>query len=600
VVARLRPDASIEQARAELDAVAGRLARVYPAFNAGWTVTVEPLRDTIIGDFGRATWLLLAAVAVVLLVSCVNVAGLLLVRAAARERETSVREALGAGRSRLVRLWLTEAALLAALGSGLGLTLAWLGVLALKAAAPPGIPRLDAIAIDRPVLLTTLLASVLATLIIGAAPLYGRVVLPITRRLQGSGATSDTAGRRVVRDMLVLAQCAGAVVLVVLAVMLTRSFARLSSFDLGWTPTGVVSMKPEPRSAPRTRARSYWLAGWADRLIAQLEATPGIERAAITTSVPLSPWLFPVLIARDAASAPGNDPRWSAVVHHVTDGYFDLMGLSLVAGRTFGPSDRFSEALITSGRLSEGRPVAVISQSVARALWPGQPAIGRSVRIVIGSVAPPIEVVGVVEDLQFHAVGEDPALHVFVPWTQQNTGNPYLLARVSGDAASALAVVRRVTQAVEPGTGVDRMVTAESLVQQATAQPRFTTSTVAGFGMLALVLAGVGVYGTLSFVVGARTREIAVRLSLGASRSVILPGVLRLGLAPVVAGGLLGLGIAAALTRTFEALLFQIEPFDLPSFSAGAALLLVAAMVAAMGPAYRATHVDPATTLRAE
>ena len=422
VVARLRPDATLERAQTELNAVATRLARKYPGTNAGWSVTVAPVRDAIIGDFARATWLLLTAVAVVLLVACVNVAGLLLVRATARERETAVREALGAGRARLVRLWLAESALLAALGTGLGVTLAWLGVTGLKVAAPPGIPRLDAIAIDLPVLLTTLVSSVAATLILAATALrWGTTAQPVTARLHGGSRESDPRGRRVARDVLVLAQCAGAVVLVILAVMLTRSFGQLSSFDLGWSATGVVSLKPEP-PMPRTAARFYWLAGWSDRLIAELEATPGLERAAITTSIPMSPNFFPVLIGRGDPT-PGADRRWSGVMHHVTDSYFDVMGISLIAGRTFDATDRYSEALMTPGRLSQGRAVAVVSETLARTLWPGQPAVGQRVRIIIGSVAPPREVIGVVENLQFHAVGEQPLPHVFVPWTQENTGN---------------------------------------------------------------------------------------------------------------------------------------------------------------------------------
>jgi predicted permease len=603
-VARLRPGATIDQARAELDSISARLAREYPATNTGWTVTVEPLRTTIIGNFGRATWMMLAAVAVVLLVACVNVAGLLLARASARERETAVREALGAGRSRLVRLWLAESAVLAAMGTGFGVTLAWVGVLALKAAAPPGIPRLDAIVIDTPVLATALASSIMAMLIIGAAPLRGGHGLQqVTRRLRGSAGSGERGERRLARDAIVIAQCAGAVVLVVLAVMLTRSFARLSSFDLGWDPSGLVSLKPEP-PMPRTRARSYWLAGWSDRLITQLEATPGVERAAITTSIPLSPNFFPVLLARgDAPLAAAR--RWSGVAHHVTDGYFDVMGISLIAGRTFDASDRFSEALLTSGNLatgslSDGRAVAVVSETLARTLWPGRSAIGQPVRIIIGSVAPPREIVGVVEDLQFHTVGEQATPHVFVPWTQDNTGNPYLVAKVSGDAVSALPVVRRITESVDPPTAIDRMTTLEALVSQATAQPRFTTRTVAGFGALALLLAAVGVYGTLAYIVGARTREIAIRLSLGASRGVIVPDVLRRGLVPVLTGGVLGVFLAAGIARTFEALLFQIEPLDIPSFVTGAALLLIAALLAALAPAMRVLRVNPATALRAE
>ena len=385
--------------------------------------------------------------------------------------------------------------------------------------------------------------------------------------------------------------------LVVLAVMLTRSFGRLSSFDLGWDATGLVSLKPEP-TMPRTRARTSWLVNWSDRLLAQVEATPGIERAAITTSIPLSPRFVQAQVA-GAVDAASTERRWSGVAHAVTDGYFEVMGMSLIEGRTFNAADRFSDARLTSGSPLDGT-VAVVSQSVARALWPGQPALGQIVRLPVGSKPPPLEVVGVVEDLQFHAVGEQPTLHVFVPWTQAAIPGHYLIGKVSGDPVSSLPVLRRVVEAVEPGTPVDQMTAMETLVRRATAQPRFTATTVAAFGLVALVLAAIGIYGTLSFLVGARMREIAIRLSLGAARTAIVPNVLQRGLTPVLVGGVAGVFIAAAIARSFEALLFQIEPLDAVSFAAGAALLLVAALAAALGPTLRVLRVNPATTLRAE
>jgi hypothetical protein len=349
---------------------------------------------------------------------------------------------------------------------------------------------------------------------------------------------------------------------------------------------------------PRTRARTSWLVNWSDRLLAQLEAMPGIERAAITTSIPLSPRFVSAQVA-GAANATNPDRRWSGVVHHVTDGYFDVMGISLIEGRTFNAADRFNEARLTAAGPLDGT-VAVVSQSVARTLWPGQPALGQIVRIPIGSKPPPLTVVGVVEDLQFHAVGEQPTLHVFLPWTQAAIPGHYAIAKVSGDPPSSLPVLRRVVEAVEPGTPVDQMTAMEALVSRATAQPRFTARTVAAFGLVALVLAAIGIYGTLSFLVGARIREIAIRLSLGASRSSVLPDILRRGLVPVVVGGLIGVAIAAALARTFEALLFQVEPLDALSFAGGALLLLLAALAAALAPARRVLKVDPASALRSE
>lgn len=290
VVARLRSGATIAQAMAELEVVAERLAHEFPATNRGWTVTMESLHDSIVGHFGRASWLLLAAVAVVLLVACLNVGGLLAARAVARQRETAVRVALGAGVWRLLRLWLAEASLLGAAGAALGLWLAWYGVSALKAAAPPGIPRLDAIALDWPVVAVAVGCAVIAVVISTVAPLGSGRTRDLPHGLRsGSTGAADGPARSAMRHVLTTTQCGGAVVLIVLAVMLGRSFVSLTAVDLGWEAHGVLSVSVQPPMPPGLlRPWVRWVE-WSDRLIERLEATPGIQRAAITNQVPLSP-----------------------------------------------------------------------------------------------------------------------------------------------------------------------------------------------------------------------------------------------------------------------------------------------------------------------
>jgi putative ABC transport system permease protein len=603
VVARLRSGSMIGQARAELEGVAARLARDFPASHGGWTVTVRSLHDSVIGNFGRATWMLLAAVAVVLLVTCLNVGGLLVARAVARERETAVRAALGAGSWRLLRLWLAEAWLLSASGAGLGLLFAWSGVSALKAAAPPGIPRLEDVALDLPALAVAALATLFAVVIFTMAPIRAgrmsrRDLLDGLRT--GSAGAGDGPGRQRTRSTLTAAQCAGAAALVILAVMLTRSFVRLTSFDLGWDPDGVLSMTVSPPMPPELRRPWYRYVEWSDRLIAALEAKPGIQRAAITTQIPLAPEPYPTTLARGRGKTASDDTRWPGVGHHVTDGYFDLMGIRLVGGRTFGPGDRFSESQLNY-RFQAGRGVVVVSESAARVLWPDRPAVGEALWLPNIDNVEWREVVGVVEDIQFHGVGEAPALHVFVPWTQFTTGRPRLVvksAHTSG--ASIAALMRDVVQRVEPGTRIDQVASLDALVSRATAQPRFTSRTVSAFGALALLLAAVGIYGTLSYLVGARTREIGIRLALGAPRSAIMSNVLSRGLVPAIAGGAGGLAIAMALARTFRALLFEVEPLDVSSFAGGATLLVLVALAAALGPALRASRIDPVRALRIE
>ena len=600
VIARLRPGASIQQARAELEAVAAREGREFPTMQGGWTVTVRSLHESIVGSFGRATWLLLAAVAVVLLVTCLNVGGLLVARAVARERETAVRMALGAASWRVLRLWLAEASLLAALGASLGLFLAWSGVSLLKAAAPPGIPRLDAVALDLPALAIAGVSTLFAVVLFTLAPLApGRRTRAnaMNGLRTGSAGTGDTPGRQLTRVALTVAQCAGAATLVILAVMLTRSFIKLTSFDLGWEPEGVLSLNVSP---PMPRGRPWFrYVEWSDRLVARLEQTPGIQRAAVTTQVPLSPEPFPSNFAKGRGKSSTDPARWTGVQHNVTDRYFELMNIRLIAGRTFGTADRFTESQLNYTEKVD-RGVVIVSETTARTLWPDRPALGESLWVPDLDHVTWREVVGVVEDIQFQAVGEAPALHVFVPWTQWVTGRPRLVVKGGGSAASIAGVVRDVVESVHPGTKIDQVATLDALFSRATAQPRFTSRLVAAFGALALLLAAVGIYGTLSYLVGARTREIGIRLALGASQAGLMRHVLARGLVPALAGGCVGVALAVVLARTFRALLFGVEPLDLTSFAGGAALLLLVALAAAAGPARRASRVDPASALRAE
>jgi putative ABC transport system permease protein len=599
VVARLKPHASLAEARAEIEAVSARLGREFPATNGGWTATVESLQDSIVGSFRRATWLLLAGVGVVLLVACLNVGGLLLARALTRERETAVRVALGAGLSRLIRLWLAEAVLLTGAGAGLGLLLAWTGVTTLRVAAPPGIPRIEAVALDLPVLVVAAISTVLAAVVAAMAPLVAARRWDFTGGLR-SGRTGEAPRRQAVRTALTAAQCAGAVTLAILAVLLTRSFMKLTALDPGWDAARVLSLHASPPMPPELRRPWARYVEWSDRLVAQLESTPGIERAAITTQIPLSPQPYPATLARGRGTSGADPSRWPCVSHNVSDGYFEAMGIRVVAGRTFGRGDRFTALQLIDSSQRPERGTAMVSETAARTLWPGQSAIGQAIWLPDIDVVAWREVIGIVEDIQFHAVGESPVAHVFVPWTQFPSGNPKLVVKGTGAAATLVPVVRQVLQAVEPGTHVDRVVPLEELASRATAQPRFTSRVVALFGALALVLAAVGLHGMLAYVVRARTREIGIRLALGAAPRAIVARILARALAPAAAGVVIGVAVAATLARTFRALFFEVAPLDAASYASGALLLLGVSLGAALGPAVAAARVDPATTLRAE
>jgi predicted permease len=600
VIARLRPGASEAGVRAELEQVAKGLADELPLVHGGWGVTVESLHQSIVGRFGQWTWLLFAAVAVVLLMACLNVGALLLGRAVARERETAVRVALGGSTWRLIRLWLAEALIISAAGAGIGLLLATLGVSALKSAAPPGIPRLADVVLDAPVLALATFSVLVVVVGLALAPLRLRGRSSLATGLHSSFLRAgDDRARAALRFTFTAVQCAGATTLAVIAVLLTRSFVNLMAVDLGWDARNVVSFQiaPPRPAGPSASARVEW----SDRLIDHLEATPGVSRAAVATHIPLSPDPYGATLARGRRDA-SSDERWPAVAHWVTDGYFDVMSLELVAGRTFDASDRFSPSQINRDR---GTPIvgsAVVTEETARTLWPGATALGQVFWMPpgwTGSIS--YRVIGVVEDMQFYSVGESPALHVFVPWTQENAwAAPWLLVKAASPAPPLVPSVREVIRSATPGTEINEVIPLEAAVARATAQPRFSTRLVTTFGTLALALAAVGIYGTLSYLVSARTRDIGIRIALGASRRRVLSNVVWRGLAPAIGGGTVGIAIALALAQVFRSLLFVVEPVDFPSIVTATVVLVLVAVLAAIGPALRAVRVDPVRALRAD
>ena len=328
---------------------------------------------------------------------------------------------------------------------------------------------------------------------------------------------------------------------------------------------------------------------------------PGIQRAAITTQIPLSPWFHPSAVARGRGASATDQARWPAVVHTASDGYFETMGMALTSGRSFGRGDRFSRAqLIGADGAERERGVAIVSESAARRLWPDRSALGQALWLPDIDNVKWREVIGVVEDIHFYAVGEDPSIHVFVPWTQFPSANPRLVVKGTGTAASMTAMVRAGIQEVGPGTHVDQIVLLEGLVSRATAQSRFTARVVALFGAASLLLAAVGIYGTLSYVVRVRRREIGIRLALGASRGAILSHTAWRGILPALGGGIVGLALAVGIARVFRTLLFEVSSIDGRSFTLSALLLVAVAVAAALGPARHASRVDPASTLRAE
>jgi predicted permease len=599
VVARLRHGQTIDDLRAELDVVSTRLAREYPASNTGWTATTESLHEAIVGQFGRASWLLLAAVGALLLVACANVAGLLSARAMMRAREASIRLAIGARRRDLARLWLSETSVLALVGGTLGVVLAWWLVALLRAVAPPGLPRVEDIALDALPLGMAGAATLVAATLCGVAPLLGAPQSRHNARVHADGVRAGhTPDRRRVSIALVALQCGAAIVLTALAVLFVRSFLNLTAVDLGWTPKGVLSLDVKPRIPPEVRRPWFLYTQWADRLVDRLQAVPGIERAAVVTSVPFTGQHIPatLLVGRDRV---GEEARWPVGLEIVSDGYFATLGIEVSRGRAFTREDRFSEPVLV--RHASALPgVAIVTESIAQQLWPGRDAIGQAIRLPGFDLAAYRQVIGVTADVRFTSVTGAGDRRVFLPWAQQPTGVPRLLVRTRGEPASFAAVVRAAVLEENPATGIDRVSDVERYVERDLAAARVTTQLTTLLAVLVLILAAVGTYGSSAMFVHAETRETAVRIALGASVADTLRRTIARGLAPVLGGIAIGIVLTLLVSTAVRSLLFGVDAVNVWSLSLSTSVVLILAIVACVPPALRAARTDPIVALRAE
>ena len=585
-IGRLRPGVTIERAQRDLSAIADRLARDYPAGNTGIGVAVLSLREQVAGRVATALLTLLAAAGLVLLIACANVANLQLARATARRHEMSVRASLGASRRRLLRQLLTESLLLAAVGGACGVLLAAWAVGALVRAVPSGLPALGSVGIDVPVLAFALGTAVLAALLFGLAPaLYAsRGDLGGALRLrEPSGAPAR--GRLDFRNGLVVAELAVCMVLMASAGVLARSVGRMRQVDPGFDPDRLLTFQfrlPRAKYADAGSREQFFA-----RAVAAVRAVPGVRAAALVGATPFSGnWAFTNYVAEgQPAPAPGRAP--AAGFDVVSDGYFATMGIPLVAGREFDAHDR-------GGTL----PVAIVSRELARRSWPGASALGRRIQEVGDSVWR--TVVGVVGDTKQRTLGEDPMPRLYVPVLQ----DPYLfsnvVARTVGDPLAAAAVVRAAIWSVDPDQPVWSVTSLEGLLSRSMGQARFTALLTLGFAALALLLAAIGVYGVMAYAVAQRTREVGIRLAVGAAPSQVVALVFGRGMKVTAVATLLGLAGALAATRLLRSQLFGIAPGDPVTFVAVAAVLAGVALVACWVPARRAAKVDPVVALRSE
>jgi putative ABC transport system permease protein len=584
VVGRLKPGVTLTQAQAQMTAIGSRLERQYPGSNKDKGVLITPLRDELVGDVRATLYVLLGAVALVLLIACANMANLLLARATARTREMAIRAAIGAGRSRIIRQLIVESMVLSLSAGTAGLMLALWGVHGLVALAPADTPRLSEISIDGTVLAFTFLVSVTASLLFGIAPAIQASRIDLSDALKQGGLRSAGGRTGRMRAALVTAEIALSVVLVAGAGLLLKSFIALHNVALGFRPENVLLMTTAvPSSGPADRhAADYY-----QRLLSTANAMPGVRSAGATRVPPggVSSWgSYSVdrTPQRDGVSA-----VFSVIAPHT----LDALAIPLRYGRDFSDADT-----------SDAPRTVLVNEALVKRSFPNQDPIGHTITCGFDKdSSKPMRIVGVVADIRQRGPAVSPSPEIYMPYRQhpRTSTQLTLVIRTVQDPAALSETLRRTAQEISPQVPV-KFTTLEARIAGNVAAPRFRTVLITIFAVLALCLAMAGVYGVMAYTVGRRSGEIGVRMALGASRGDVLRLVLRQGLALSAAGLLIGVAGALAATRALGNMLFGVKPADPLTYIGVIVLLAVAGLAASYFPARRATRIDPLAALREE
>ena len=582
-VGRLKPGVTIEQAQADTDTVARRLEEQYPDTNTGWNLRLVSLREQLVGNTRPTLFILFGAVGFVLLIACANVANLLLVRAAGRQKEIALRTALGAGRFRIIRQMITESVLLSLAGGSVGTLLAFWGVELLVKLSEGNIPSTAQVRIDATVLGFTLLVSILTGVLFGLAPALRTMKLNLIESLKEGGRTGSEGSRNRTRSALVVFESAVAVLLLIGAGLLVRSLVRLQNVSPGFDSHNILTMRvdlPREKYPTPEKAGSFY-----QQLESRLAGLPGVESVGLISELPLSgqPNDMPYTVEGRPPASP--DQEFDDDFRRVNRHYFATMKIPFLRGRNF-----------TDKEVNESAKVLIISDLLARRVFPNEEPLGKRLIMAMGNT--PFEIIGVVGDIRHRGleVGALPAM--YMPTNQNNWMN--LVMRTTVEPTSLAAAVRREVQSIDPDQPIATVRTMDEWVARAVAGPRYRTVLLALFAIVALLLASTGIYGVMSYSVTQRTHEIGVRMALGARQWDVLKLVVRQGMFLVLLGVAIGLAGAFALTRVMETLLFGVTAKDPVTFVAVAGLLTFVAFVACYLPARRATKVDPLVALRYE
>ena len=583
VVGRIPVSGSLEVAAERLAAVQGRLAETYPDEQGDVGSRVVGLLDAVVGEVRSTLWFLLGAVGLVLVIAVVNITNILSVTGLTRRKELAVKAALGAGAGRLVRGLLAESAVLAGIGGLLGIALAWLSLPLLLRLVPATVPRYEAIDMDMGVLAFGLAVTAVTALLVGTLPaLHAARARPQEMMSEsGRGLAGGRTGARV-RAVFVVTEVALAFVLLVGAGLLGNSFARLWSVDRGFASEGLITVSayPDPAAYPERDDRDLFVRSLRERMA----AIPGAEVTA-TNQAPLSGSTSSTTYQLDRGDVEPEDTN--VLISVVLENYFDVMGIPVLEGRGFEGSD-----------VREAPGVAVVNESAARALWPGESPLGKRLRG--GDEAPWITVVGLARNVRHQGLAREPEPKLYVPVWQSARHPTTWVLRASGDLAGVTELARRAVAGISPTTPIQRTQILEETIARSVAVPRFRTFFVVGLAVLAGLMALLGVYGVVTFSVAQRTREIGVRMALGARAPGLVARVVASGLALAVGGIAVGLVVAWATADVLEGFLYGVEPTDLPTYAWISVAVALVACGAAWLPARRAAAVDPVSVLSSE
>jgi predicted permease len=589
VVARLKPGVTLTQAQQDMERVAAWTAQVRPDFNTGWGAVVNPMLKDVTSDVRRPLFVLLSAVGFVLLIACANVANLLLMRGTKRQREIAVRSALGAGRGRLVRQLLIESLLLASTGTAGGILIAHWGVRGLLTLIPEAapLPRMESIQVDGPVLLFALALALCTTVLFGLLPALKLSRVDLQDWLKQGSARTGVSGNRRLRQSLVVAEVALALVLSTGAGLLLRSFRRLTAVDLGFNADHVVSMSistsPVKYNDGPKRAR------YIERLLEEIRNTPGVRAASTTDFLPLSSDLVSGSCFALGAEPPVNSataPGSQFLI--ISPGYFETMGTPMESGRDFNQGDT-----------PKAPGAAIVNRAFVSKFFPGGDALGKQLN-VCWDAPNPVRIVGVAANSRQTKLGDAPAPTIYLDNSQAPLGGATFVVRAAGDPQQVIRSVEIAIHKVDPDQAISEMRTMDRVFSDSASDARLQAVLLVVFAVLAIVLAMIGVYGVISYSVGQRTQEIGIRIALGAASASIGRMVLREALVLAGLAVMIGLAGAVALTRVLEALLYETRPTDPVTLASVCGIVLVVAAAAAMLPARRAMRVDPMVALREE